>query len=61
MERLAIIFCRLYKYVASNKYLFKVKLVGHSVALVGLISRPVESLLKASQKSILSLTEYAFR
>ena len=43
MERLTILVGRLYKSVAPTKYFFKVKLVGRFMALVGVISRPVES------------------
>ena len=46
MERLTILVGRLYKSVGPTKYFFKVKLVGRFMALVGVISGPVESPLQ---------------
>ena len=45
MERLIILVGRLYKSVALTKYFFKVPLVGRFMHLVGVIRRPLESLL----------------
>ena len=46
MERLTILVGQLYTAVAPTKQKFKVKLVGHFMPLIGVISRQVESLLK---------------
>ena len=45
MERLII----LVKYVAPTKYFFEVPLIGRFMPLVGVIRRPVESLLNPSE------------
>ena len=57
MERLIILDGRLYKSVAPTKYLFKVQLVGRFMALVGVISRPVESPLYSNVESITHYSE----
>ena len=43
MDRLSILVGQLYKSLPPTKYFFKVQLVGRFIALVGVISRPVES------------------
>ena len=49
MVRRTILVGRLYKSVPPTKYFFKVQMVGHFIALVGVISHPVESPLQSAE------------